>query len=335
MGMEASSLRPAKITGLGSFLPEKVLTNLDLEKIVDTSDEWITTRTGIKERHVVAEGEALVDIVERAGRAALVDAGIEPTDVDLFILATATVEQPIPASAAIAQPRLGVTNAACFDISAACSGFIYAVNVGRQFIATGAAKTVLVVGAECLTRYLDWTDRATCVLFGDGAGAVVLQPVEAHEQGIINLRWRTDGSLSDIISMPGGGSRFPPHSKASIDERLPFIKMRGNETFKVAVRALTEISLQVLDDAGLSPSDLDLFIPHQANQRIISAVGSRLHLTDEQVYTNLHGVGNTSAASIPLAMAGAVTEGRLKRGDLVLASAFGGGLTWGSMLFRF
>jgi 3-oxoacyl-[acyl-carrier-protein] synthase-3 len=320
---------------LGSFLPERVLTNHDLEKVVETSDEWITTRTGIRERHVVAEDEALVDIVERAGRAAIEDAGIEATDVDLMILATATPEQPIPASAAIVQPRLGVVNAACFDLSAACSGFVYAVNVGRQFIATGSARNVLVVGAECLTRYLDWTDRTTCVLFGDGAGAVVLQPAGDGEDGIMSLEWRTDGSLADIISMPGGGSRFPPHSKESIDERRPFIKMRGNETFKVAVRALTDISLRVLESAGMTREDLDLFIPHQANQRIISAVGSRLGLSEKQVYTNLHGVGNTSAASIPLAMADAVADGSLKKGDLVLASAFGGGLTWGSMLFRF
>jgi 3-oxoacyl-[acyl-carrier-protein] synthase-3 len=229
---------------------------------------------------------------------------------------------------------LGVTNAACFDISAACSGFVYGLNVARQFIATGSAETVLVVGAECLTRYLDWEDRTTCVLFGDGAGAVVVQPA-AGDEGIIGLQWRTDGTLADIISMPGGGSRFPPHSRESIDQRLPFIKMRGNETFKVAVRALADISQKVMEEAGIAMEELDLFIPHQANQRIITAVGNRLKLRKEQVYSNVHRVGNTSAASIPLAMADAVAEGRLKSGDLVLASAFGGGLTWGSVLFRY
>jgi 3-oxoacyl-[acyl-carrier-protein] synthase-3 len=310
------------------------MTNQDLEQIVETSDEWITSRTGIKERRVVAEGEALVDVVERAGAAAMENAGIEPSEVDLLIVATATQEQPIPASSAIAQPRLGVTNAACFDISAACSGFVYGLNVARQFIATGAAEKVLLVGAECLTRYLDWQDRTTCVLFGDGAGAVVLQPAEDGE-GVIGLQWRTDGTLADIIAMPGGGSRFPPHSKESIDQRLPFIKMRGNETFKVAVRALADISQKVMDEAGIPMEELDLFIPHQANQRIISAVGSRLKLREDQVYSNVHRVGNTSAASIPLAMADAVAEGRLNAGDLVLASAFGGGLTWGSVLFRY
>lgn len=332
--MHDSLGRTARIAGLGSYLPEKVLTNADLEKMVETSDEWITTRTGIKERRVVAEDEALVDLVERAGKNAMVDAGVDPADVDLLILATATVEQPIPASAAIVQPRLGVTNAACFDLSAACSGFVYALNVGRQFIATGAAETVLVVGAECLTRYVDWTERTTCVLFGDGAGAVVLRPAEQGE-GILQLDWRTDGTLADLIAMPGGGCRFPPNSVEAIEERLPFIKMKGNETFKVAVRALADLSKQVVAKAGIELNDIDLFIPHQANNRIIQAVGARLRLPAEKVFVNVDRVGNTSAASIPLAMADAVAEGRLKRGDLVLATAFGGGLTWASALFRF
>ncbi len=325
--------KTAKIVGLGSFLPERILTNSDLEAMVETSDEWIRSRTGIRERRVVAEGEALVDLVARAGRAALEDAGVEPEEVDLLILATATVEQPIPATAAIVQPTLGLVNAACFDLSAACSGFTYALNVSRQFIATGEAETILVVGAECLTRYIDWTDRGTCVLFGDGAGAVVLKPGQPGE-GILHLKWRTDGNYSDIISMPGGGSRFPPSSSASIEQRLPFIKMRGNETFKIAVRSLTEISREVMDAAGIGVEDLDLFIPHQANMRIIQAVGQRLGLSDEQVFTNVERVGNTSAASIPLAMVDARDQGRLKPGSLLLTSAFGGGLTWASSLIR-
>jgi 3-oxoacyl-[acyl-carrier-protein] synthase-3 len=326
--------RTAKIVGLGADLPKRVLSNAELETLVDTSDEWITTRTGIRQRHVVAEDEAIVDLVERAGAAALADAGIAPEDVDLLILATATVEQPIPATSAIVQPRLGVVNAACFDLSAACSGFTYALNVGRQFIATGEAATVLVVGAECLTRYLDWTDRATCVLFGDGAGAAVLRPGEPGE-GILHIRWRTDGSYADLISMPGGGCRFPPHSVESIEQRRPFIKMRGNETFKVAVRSLTEISREVMDAAGVGADEIDLFIPHQANMRIIQAVGHRLGLADDQVFTNVERVGNTSAASIPLAMFDAREQGRLKPGSLLLTSAFGGGLTWASSLIRF
>ncbi len=324
----------AKIVGLGSYLPERVLTNSDLEAMVETTDEWITTRTGIKERRVVAEGEAVADLATRAGRAALEDAGVEPDEVDLLILATATVEQPIPATSAIIQPRMGLVNAACFDLSAACSGFTYALNVGRQFIATGEAETVLVVGAECLTRYVDWTDRETCVLFGDGAGAAVLKAGPPGE-GILHIKWRTDGNYADLISMPGGGSRFPPHSIESIEQRLPFIKMRGNETFKVAVRSLTEISREVMEAAGISVEDIDLFIPHQANMRIIQAVGQRLKLSEEQIFTNVQRVGNTSAASIPLAMVEARDQGLLKPGTLLLTSAFGGGLTWASSLIRF
>jgi 3-oxoacyl-[acyl-carrier-protein] synthase-3 len=326
--------RTARIGGLGAYLPERVLTNRDLERMVDTSDEWITTRTGISERRMVAEGEALTDLVERAGAAAMVDAGVAPEEVDLLILATATVDQPIPASSALVQPRLGLKNAACFDLSAACSGFTYSLNVARQFIATGEAATVLVVGAECLTRYVDWTDRTTCVLFGDGAAGVVLLPAPPGE-GILQIEWRTDGAYADLIAMPGGGCRYPPSSAASIEQRLPFIKMKGNETFKVAVRSLTDLSLEVLDKAGIGIDEIDLFIPHQANQRIIQAVGQRLGLRDEQVFSNVHRVGNTSAASIPLAMAEAREQGRLSRGDLVLTSSFGGGLTWASALFRF
>jgi len=326
--------RTARIAGLGACLPDRIVTNADIEKIVDTSDEWIRTRTGIRERRVVADDESLVDLIERAGREAMEDAGVAPEEVDLLIVATATVEQPIPATAAIAQPRLGVVNAACFDLSAACSGFTYSLNVARQFIATGEARTILLVGAECLTRYTDWTDRSTCVLFGDGAGAVVLQPAEPGD-GILQVDWRTDGTLADLIAMPGGGCRFPPSSVESIEQRLPFIKMRGNETFKVAVRALTEMSEQVLRRAGVAPADLDLFIPHQANDRIIQAVGQRLGLRDEQVFVNVDRVGNTSAASIPLALYDARAEGRVERGDLVLMTAFGGGLTWASALMRY
>ena len=332
--MHDGMTRTARIAGLGGALPERVLTNHDMERIVETSDEWITTRTGIRQRHIVADGENLSDLVVRAGRAALEDAGLAPSEIDLFILATATPEQPIPATSAIVQPRLGLDRAACFDLSAACSGFVYGVTVARQFITTGEARRVLVVGAECLTRYLDWTDRTTCVLFGDGAGAIVLEAAEPGE-GILRTAWRTDGRYAELIQMPGGGSKYPPNRPETLEARLPFITMRGNETFKVAVRAMTEISRSVLEAAGIEPGDLDLFIPHQANIRIIQAVGSRLGLPDERVYVNVDRVGNTSAASIPLAMVDAVRDGRLSRGDLVLATAFGGGLTWASMLFRY
>jgi 3-oxoacyl-[acyl-carrier-protein] synthase-3 len=325
--------RTARIVGLGGYLPERVVSNHDLEAIVETSDDWITSRTGIKERRMVADDEALVDLIERAGKAALADAGVAPAAVDLLIVATATVEQPIPASAAIVQPRLGLENAACFDLSAACSGFTYALNVARQFIATGEATTVLVVGAECLTRYLDWTDRTTCVLFGDGAAAVVLQPAPQGE-GILQIAWRTDGTLADLIAMPGGGSRFPPWSTESIMRRLPSSRCAATRPSRWRCGAHRDQPVGA-GSAGIGVDQIDLFIPHQANQRIIPAVGQRLGLRDEQVFSNVHRVGNTSAASIPLAMVDARDQGRMRRGDLVLATSFGGGLTWASALFRY
>jgi 3-oxoacyl-[acyl-carrier-protein] synthase III len=323
----------ARIAGLGTSLPKKVLTNKDFESLVDTSDEWIVSRTGIRERHVVGPDESVATLSVEAGRRAMADAGVAPEEIELLILATATVEQPIPATAAIIQPALGVKNATCFDLSAACSGFLYALHVARQFMITGEVKTAMVIGAETLSRYTDYTDRATCILFGDGAGAVVLKAAPAGE-GILRSALHTDGTYADFIQMPGGGSRYPPNVKEHIDARLPFIKMRGNETFKVAVRAITEVCQEVLDGAGVGVDAVDLFIPHQANLRIISAVGDRLGLGQEKVYVNLERVGNTSSASIPLAMQEAIDRGVLKRGHLVLAGAFGGGLTWAATLFR-
>jgi 3-oxoacyl-[acyl-carrier-protein] synthase-3 len=323
----------ARIAGLGTSLPEKVLTNKDFESLVDTSDEWIVSRTGIRERHVVGPGESVATLSVEAGRRAMADAGVAPEEIELLILATATVEQPIPATAAIIQPALGVKNATCFDLSAACSGFLYALHVARQFMITGEVKTAMVIGAETLSRYTDYTDRATCILFGDGAGAVVLKAAPAGE-GILRSALHTDGTYADFIQMPGGGSKYPPNVKEHIDARLPFIKMRGNETFKVAVRAITEVCQEVLDGAGVGVDAVDLFIPHQANLRIIGAVGDRLGLGQEKVYVNLERVGNTSSASIPLAMQEAIDRGVLKRGHLVLAGAFGGGLTWAATLFR-
>ena len=323
----------ARIAGLGTSLPKKVLTNRDLEAMVDTSDEWIISRTGIRERHVVGPDESVATLSVEAGTRAMAEAGVAPGEVELLILATATVEQPIPATAAIIQPMLGVKNATCFDLAAACSGFLYALHVARQFIITGEVKTALVIGAETLSRYTDYTDRATCILFGDGAGAVVLKAAPAGE-GILRSALHTDGTYADFIQMPGGGSRYPPNVKEHIDARLPFIKMRGNETFKVAVRAITEVCQEVLTGAGVGIDKVDLFVPHQANLRIISAVGDRLGLSPEKVYVNLERVGNTSSASIPLAMQEAIDRGVLKRGHIVLAGAFGGGLTWAATLFR-
>ncbi|HLE60756.1 MAG TPA: beta-ketoacyl-ACP synthase III, partial [Thermoanaerobaculaceae bacterium] len=260
-------------------------------------------------------------------------AGVSPEEIELVILATATVEQPIPSTAAIIQPALGVKNATCFDISAACSGFLYGLHVARQFMVTGEVKTAMVIGAETLSRYTDYTDRATCILFGDGAGAVVLKPAPAGE-GILRSALHTDGTYADFIQMPGGGSKYPPNVKEHIDARLPFIKMRGNETFKVAVRAIADVCQEVLLAADVRVEQVDLFIPHQANLRILSAVGERLGIAPEKVYLNLERVGNTSSASIPLAMQEAIARGVLKRGDLVLMGAFGGGLTWAATLLR-
>jgi 3-oxoacyl-[acyl-carrier-protein] synthase-3 len=323
----------ARIAGLGTFLPEKVLTNKDFERMVDTSDEWILSRTGIRERHVVGPEESVATLAIEAGRRAMADAGVSPEEIELLILATATVEQPIPSTSAIIQPALGVKNATCFDIAAACSGFLYGLHVARQFIITGEVKAAMVIGAETLSRYTDYTDRATCILFGDGAGAVVLKPAPAGE-GILRCAWHTDGTYADFIQMPGGGSKYPPNIKEHIDARLPFIKMRGSETFKVAVRAIADVCQEVLVAADVRVEQVDLFIPHQANLRIISAVGERLGIAPEKVYLNLERVGNTSSASIPLAMQEAIDRGMLKRGDLVLMGAFGGGLTWAATLLR-
>ncbi len=331
--MHDNHARTARIAGLGTFLPEKLLTNKYFESILETSDEWIVTRTGMRERHVVSPGESVATVAVEAGKRALADAGIDAEEIELLILATATPEQPIPATAALIQPALGVRRAVCFDLSAACSGFLYALKVARQFFITGEVSTAMVIGAETLSRYVDYTDRATCVLFGDGAGAAVLKAAPAGE-GILRVAWHTDGTYADFIQMPGGGSKYPPNVKEHIDNKLPFIKMRGNETFKVAVRSLTDVCLEVLQQAGVSIDEVSLFVPHQANQRILSAVGERLGLPAEKIYVNLEKVGNTSAASIPLALRDALDEGRLKRGDLVLSAAFGGGLTWAAALVR-
>ena len=322
----------ARIVGTGRAVPETVLTNADLERIVDTSDEWITTRTGIKERRVVAEGEALVDLVERAGRAAMEDAGVDPLEVDLLILATATVEQPIPASSAIVQPRLGVTNAACFDLSAACSGFTYSVNVARQFIATGGAETVLVVGAETLSKITNWKDRSTCVLFGDSAGAVVVRPSEPG-QGFLSFYLGADGGGAALISQPAGGSRLPA-SYETVERAQHTLHMNGREVYKFAVRVIPRAIEEALRRASLTLQDVDMFIPHQANIRIIDAAAERLGQPREKFFINVERYGNTSSASVPVALYEAVRAGLIHRGDLAVLVAFGGGLTWGSTALR-
>ncbi len=302
--------------GLGYALPAQVLSNFDLEKMVDTSDEWITTRTGIKERRISKE-ESLTDLSYRASLQALNRAGVSPEEIDAIILATLTPDLGFPASACLLQARLGANRAYALDISAACSGFLYGLELAGGLLASGRTKKVLLVGAERLSQIVDWTDRSTCVLFGDGAGAVVLS--SEGEGELLSSVLRSDGSLWEILYA----------------ERCGYIKMKGKELFKIAVRAMAEVCEEALQKAGLSVEDVDLVVPHQANIRIIQALAERLNLPMEKVYVNIHKYGNTSAASIPIALCEAYEEGKLKRGDVVLMTAMGGGLTWGAGLIRF
>jgi 3-oxoacyl-[acyl-carrier-protein] synthase-3 len=322
----------AVITGTGRSVPERVMTNFDLEKIVDTSDDWIFTRTGIRERRIAEEGEYLSPFCVKACREALDAANVKPEEVDLIILATVTPDMPIPATACTVQHELGCTAAAAFDLSAGCSGFLYAQQVAKQFLLTGRSKHVLVIGAELLSKYLDWRDRTTCVIFADGAGAVVMSAGEMP-RGVLASTLRTNGAMADYIQMPGGGTIHPP-GQAMVDQRLHHIQMRGNETFKIAVRSMEEVCREVLAAADLTTADVDCLIPHQANQRIIDAVGNRLEISAERCYCNIDRFGNTSAASIPIALDEAVRSGRISSGDIVLMTAFGAGLTWGASVLR-
>jgi 3-oxoacyl-[acyl-carrier-protein] synthase-3 len=322
-----------RITGTGRAVPDKVLTNADLEKLVDTSDQWIFSRTGIRERRVAAEDESLSTFAIPAARAALDMAGVAGKDVDLVICATVTPDTPFPATANLIQDRIGAGRAAAFDLSAGCSGFVYALGVAQRFIESGGAKTALVVGGEVLTKVVDWTDRGTCVLFGDGAGAVVVEATAEEDRGVIGSALHSDGSLGDLICLPGGGSRAPL-SSALFDRGLAYIKMKGNETFKIAVRSLVEVSDEALTQCGLGHGDVAWFIPHQANQRIIDAVGQRLEVREGHTYVNIDRYGNTSAASIPIALDELNRDGRIQPGDVLLFSAFGAGLTWGANVVR-
>jgi 3-oxoacyl-[acyl-carrier-protein] synthase-3 len=322
----------SKIITTGSYLPEKVLTNFDLEKMVDTSDEWITERTGIKERRIAAENQAASDLAYEASKVALERAALNPEDIDLIIVATVTGDMPFPSTACILQDRLGAKKIAAFDINAACSGFIYGLYIADGLIKSGLNKRVLLVGTEILSKITDWGDRATCVLFGDGAGAVILEPTE-EDRGIISMSINSDGSMWDFLYMPGGGSKNPA-SRDSVEKGLHYIKMRGNETFKVAVRKLEELVVNILNDNNLEVSQLSLLIPHQANHRIIQATADRLGLPIDKFILNLNRFGNTSAASIPIALDEALHTGRIKDGDYILLEAFGGGLTWASALIK-
>jgi 3-oxoacyl-[acyl-carrier-protein] synthase-3 len=321
-----------RVLGTGSFAPEKVLSNHDLERMVDTSNEWIIERTGIEERRIADKSVTSSDLAVEAARMALDAASLKPEDIDLILVATATPDMIFPATACIVQDRLGAKKAAAFDILAACSGFLFALASADAFIRSGIYKKALVIGAETLSKITDWTDRNTCVLFGDGAGAVVLV-AEEDGRGILSTHLHTDGSMADLLCIPGGGS-LNPASLLSVESGLHFIKMKGNETFKVAVRALEEVVVEALKHNGYSSSDIDVLVPHQANLRIIQATATRLNLPMEKVVITLNKYGNTSAASVPMALDEAVRDGRIKDGSLVILEAFGGGLSWASALIK-
>lgn len=321
----------SRILGTGSYVPKRVLTNADLEGMVATSDSWIVERTGICERHLVAPGEACSDLGLRAAEHALSHAGVSAGDLDLILVATCTGDSPLPSTACLIQHRLGASRAAACDMSAACCGFVYALAVADAYVRTGH-RYVLVIGAEVMSAITDWTDRNTCVLFGDGAGAAVVGQTEA-DGGILSLHLHSDGRLADLICVPGGGSSRPASDKV-VAEGLQYIKMKGNETFKIAVRTMEETSREALSANGLTTDDVDVFIPHQANFRILKAVSERLRIPLEKIAVNLDRYGNTSAASIPLALDEAVKTGRIKKGSVVLLAAFGAGLTWASGVMR-
>ncbi|MFA5093292.1 MAG: beta-ketoacyl-ACP synthase III [Candidatus Omnitrophota bacterium] len=324
-------MKKVGIIGVGEYLPEKILTNADLEKMVDTSDEWITTRTGIKERHIASQGQATSDLAIKAALVALKNANLKPEDLELIIVATITGDMPFPSVAAIVQDKLGAKNAAAFDISAACAGFVYGISVAEKFIATSTYKNALVIGAETLTSITDWQDRNTCVLFGDGAGAAVL--AEVKQGGILSTYLGSDGSKAGILNMPAGGSRNPA-TLETVNNRQHFLKMEGNELFKIAVNTMTRAAEVVLKQANMTFADVDLIIPHQANARIIMAVAKKLGIPEERVYLNIERCGNMSSASTVTALCEAVQEGKVKKGDIILLDAFGAGLVWGSCIIQ-
>ena len=324
-------MKKVGIIGVGEYLPKRVLTNADLEKMVDTSDEWITTRTGIKERRLAAKNEATSDLAIKAAKEALADAKIKPHDLDLIIVATITPDMPFPAVACLLQHALGAKDAVCFDISAACAGFIYAMTIAQQFIARGTYKNALVIGAEVLSAVTDWQDRSTCVLFGDGAGAAVL--AEVKSKGILSTYLGSNGSQADLLKIPAGGSRNPT-TRDTLDSRQHYIKMEGNEVFKLAVTIMAEAAQVALKKAGLACKDVNLVIPHQANMRIITAMAKKLGLDMDKVYLNIGKYGNMSSASTATALCEAVKEGRINKGDIVLLDAFGAGLVWGACVIK-
>jgi 3-oxoacyl-[acyl-carrier-protein] synthase III len=319
----------SRITGTGGYLPDKVVTNQDLEKTVDTTDQWIVERTGIRKRHIARDDEYTCDLAEQAARRALDMAGVGPQDIDLIVVATTTADQIFPSTACLLQARLGIHGPAAFDVQAVCTGFIYALSVADKFIRTGAATRALVVGAETISRIIDWSDRNTCVLFGDGAGAVVIEA--SDEPGIISTHLHADGAYEALLRVPGGIS----HGYKQLVEGSGYMEMRGNEVFKVAVTTLGRIVDETLAANGMQKSDIDWLIPHQANIRIINATAKKLQTPMERVVVTVDEHGNTSAASVPLALDTAVRDGRIQRGETLLMEAFGGGFTWGSILAKF
>lgn len=327
-----NNLRAVGIAGLGSWLPEQKITNHDLMKLVDTSDEWILTRTGISERRKASAQEAASDLGTRAAQKALAAAKVKPEEIDLIIVATITPDMFFPATACLIQKNLGAVKAAAFDLSAACSGFLYALAAGSQFIATGVYKTVLVVATEVLTKIVNWEDRNSCILFGDGAGAAVLQPVE-EGAGFLSFDLGADGTGEDLLKIPAGGSRKPACLE-TVRNKEHFLVMSGNEVFKFAVKIMEDTSVKALKKAGLSPEDIDYLVPHQANTRIIEAARKRLGLAADKVHLNLDRYGNMSSASIPVALVEAVEKGYIHKGDLVVLVGFGAGLTWGSAVIK-
>jgi 3-oxoacyl-[acyl-carrier-protein] synthase III len=328
-----SGLRRVKISGLATYVPPKLLTNADLEKLVETTDEWILQRTGIKERHIVDPGVATSDLAKEAALGAMRQAGVTPDDIGFIVVGTTTPDTIFPSTACMLQDKIAARRAWGFDLGAACSGFTYALTTGMQMVATGAHDHALVVGADVMSSIIDYTDRTTCVLFGDGAGAVVVSPALDDEPSIIGFSHEIDGSGGPALCMPAGGSRLPA-SRETVDQRLHYVKQDGQAVFKFAVRKTEEICRRVLQQHGVDSSEIDLFVSHQANRRIIQAAADRMGLPESKVIINLERFGNTTAATIPLALADAVCQGRVKKGDLVLLASVGAGFTVGAVLLR-
>ena len=330
--MTTNKYKAVGIIGIGSYVPARIVTNKDMEQYVDTSDEWISERTGIKSRHFVADGEHTSDLATKAAERALADANLTPDDIDLVVVATATPDMLFPSTACLVQHNLNATRAAAYDLSAGCSGFMYALATCSQFVKTGLYKYVLVIGAEALSRLTDFTDRNTCVLFGDGAGAVVLGEVP-EGYGVLGVHLGSDGGGGPLLKLPAGGTRIPA-TEETVKQRLHYIYMDGNEVFKFAVKVMGEAAVKALEDAGLTSADLDWLIPHQANIRIIQSAAKRLKMPMDKVVVNVDRYGNTSSASIPIALEEAIHDGRIKSGQTIVMVGFGAGLTWASTVIR-